>query len=364
MLRFGIIGSGPIVRSFAEACGTFPGIGLTAVYSRSLERARDFARSQRLPFAFDSLEDLARCAEVDAVYVASPNSLHCAQSLRMLEAGKHVLCEKPVASNFAEYRAMLDTARARGRVFLEATRNLHEPFMRLLAEEAGTLGTIRRVDLAFDQYSSRYDKFKAGTVENAFNPELSNAALMDIGIYVVESLLYLMGPPEALHSASLMLENGFEGAGMLLARYPGALASLSYSKISDGAGPNLIEGEGGSLLWDSLAYAKRVEKRLRGAAAERLPFARDAHNMQGQLRDFLRYCARGEALYEGAEALDAQGALSWRDFVARLPGRKPSERGEDLIFYQNLSGAALRLMDEVRRRQGIVFPADARSPRD
>ena len=110
-MKFAVIGSGTIVEKFISAGRLVKDFELVAVYSRTEERAKEFAAAQGAKYAFSSLDELAACPEVEAVYIASPNYAHCEQSIRMLSAGKHVLCEKPMASNAREVRRLRQGAR-------------------------------------------------------------------------------------------------------------------------------------------------------------------------------------------------------------------------------------------------------------
>ena len=210
MINFAVIGTNFITDRFLEAASSVPEFCLKAVYSRTMERAQDYARRHGAGRTFDSLDDLAACPDVDAVYVASPNCCHAAQSIQMMKAGKHVLVEKPVASNLREFRQMKETALEKGVILLEAMRSVFSPGFEAVRENLRELGTIRRVSFQFCQYSRRYDKFKNGIIENAFRPEMSNGALMDIGVYCVHPLADLFGMPERIKSSSLKLSNGFE----------------------------------------------------------------------------------------------------------------------------------------------------------
>ena len=113
-INFGVIGTNVITERFLEAGKDAEGFCLRGVYSRSMEKAVDFARKHGADLAFDSLEDMASCKEIDAVYVASPNSLHASQSIQMLKGGKHVLCEKSIASNQREFEEMKKVALEKG----------------------------------------------------------------------------------------------------------------------------------------------------------------------------------------------------------------------------------------------------------
>lgn len=247
-VNFGVIGTNVITERFLEAGKDAEGFCLRGVYSRSREKAVDFARKHGADLAFDSLEDMDSCKEIDAVYVASPNSLHASQSIQMLKGGKHVLCEKPIASNQREFEEMKKVALENRRVLLEAMRSVYSPGFQAIRENLHKLGKIRRVSFQYCQYSRRYDNFKKGIIENAFNPALSNGALMDIGVYCVHPLVSLFGKPEKVISSSLKLSNGIDGAGTILTKYPDFQGELLYSKITDSRVPSQIQGEEGSMV--------------------------------------------------------------------------------------------------------------------
>ncbi|SQA97699.1 1,5-anhydro-D-fructose reductase [Cedecea neteri] len=111
MIRFAVIGTNWITRQFVDAAHESGKYKLTAVYSRSLEQAQTFANDYPVEHLFTSLDELAKSDVIDAVYIASPNSLHGPQSLLFLSHKKHVICEKPLASNLAEVEAAIACAR-------------------------------------------------------------------------------------------------------------------------------------------------------------------------------------------------------------------------------------------------------------
>ena len=185
MIRFAVIGTNTITDKFLQAASALPDFKLCAVYSRTLARAQEYAQKNNVSLVFDSLEALADSDQIDAVYIASPNFCHAAQSILMMQHHKHVLCEKPIASNASEFQQMYDTAIKNQVILLEAMRSVFSPGFAAIRSLLPVLGTIRQVDFSFCKYSSRYDHFKEGIIENAFHPALSNAALMDIGVYCV-----------------------------------------------------------------------------------------------------------------------------------------------------------------------------------
>lgn len=328
MIPFGIIGTGKITRTFLEAVQSVPELTLRAVYSRSLEKAQSFGEEYGAKVFTDSLEDLAADRDVQAVYIASPNCCHCEQAIRMMDAGKHVLCEKPAASNQEEYQRMLEAARRNGVVFFEAMRPAFTPEMAMVEETLPRLGKIRQASFSFCQYSSRYDNFKNGIIENAFRPELSNGSLMDIGVYCIHWMVRLFGMPESLQASPIFLENGVDGAGAIIGTYPDMQVQLLYSKICDGHTPSEIQGENGSLLMDTVSQPQKLTLCLRGQTPEALPVTPCANNM----------------VYE---------ARRWAQWITRGPDR-------ELFRVQDDTMTELRVLDKVRALCGIRFPADER----
>lgn len=318
-MRLGIIGTNFISDRLCEAAAMVDGIELYAVYSRKTDTGATFAERYGIGKVYCDLDDMLADGELDAVYVASPTFCHAEQSIRAMRAGKHVLCEKMMAATLPEMRLMRQVARKQGVVLLEAMRPAHDPAYDMIAESLPRLGKIRRATLEFCQYSSRYDRFKAGELTNAFDPRLKNSALADIGIYPLHVAVRLFGMPKSVHGASVFMENGFEGAGTVTLGYEDKTVNIVYSKISDSVNPSVIEGECGSLLINKISAPAELTLRLRGQEAERLPIVVPENNM----------------IYELA---------AFRDMVA---GERDAEE------YLQLTEMAQIVVDEVYRTAGI-----------
>ena len=200
MIRLATIGTNFITDWLMEGVQELDEIKLTAVYSRNLEKGKQFAAKYGVEKVYDNYEAMAQDPEIDAVYVASPTYMHYAHSITMINYGKHVLCEKPVCSNREELDILTKAAKEQGVVFMEAMKNVHSPGFYAMMDNLHKIGPVRRATIQYCQYSSRYDKFKNGIIENAFNPKLSNGALMDIGSYCIHFLASLFGKPEKIQS--------------------------------------------------------------------------------------------------------------------------------------------------------------------
>mgnify|MGYP000939961153 FL=1 len=182
-LRIGIIGTSFVSDWICGAAKETTSCEVAAVYSREEARARAYAEKACIPLAFSDLEAFLSSPAIDAVYVASPNASHYRQTLLALEHGKHVLCEKPLAINAAQAARMISFAHETGLVLLEAIRPVYDPFLTKLKEYLPMVGRIRRATFEFCQYSSRYDRFKAGERPNVFEASLGNGAVMDLAVY-------------------------------------------------------------------------------------------------------------------------------------------------------------------------------------
>ena len=320
-MRIAIIGTGVITERFMEAARKVDTIQLVAVLSRNQEKGAAYASAHGLNYVFTSLQDLAASHEIDAVYIASPNSCHCSQTIELLNAGKHVLCEKPIASNHSEAIQMYEAARANNVVLLEAMRPVFDPGFAKIKELLPCIGTIRRIQFAMNQYSSRYDKFKQGVIENAFNPALSNAALMDIGVYCVHPMVRLFGRPEKVVAESVFLNNGMEGIGAALLRYPDKLGEIQYSKITQGTLPSQIQGEDALMLIDAIQDTRRIELIYRDGSKEEFLIEKEDNNMFYEVQEFARLVRENCVEHE----------------------------------YKDSSLAEMEVMDEIRRVAGIEF---------
>ena len=300
-LKIGMIGTNFISDDFFEAAAQVPGAEICAIYSRKQETGDAFAAKHGIPRVYTDFDEFLD-SDLDAVYVASPNFAHCPQTLQALKRKKHVLCEKVMAVNEQEVRSMIDCARENTVVLLEAMRPDFDPAFDLIEENLPRIGKLRRATFEFCQYSSRYDSYREGIIQNAFNPELGNAAVMDIGVYCIHSLVRLFGMPKSIRALSTKLPNGFDGSGIVLMEYDGMTAEAVYSKISVSVNPSVLQGEGGSIMIDYISRPETIRLRLRegsrdpleGGKIEKLPFTPVKNNMIFEIQEFLKLVENNE----------------------------------------------------------------------
>ncbi|MEM1483513.1 Gfo/Idh/MocA family oxidoreductase [Oscillospiraceae bacterium PP1C4] len=321
MVRFAIIGTNFITERLLDAAKLCDDFRLTTVYSRSLEKAQQFAEQWGAEFATDSLDAVAESPDVDAVYIASPNSSHAEQTIKMLKSKKHVLCEKPITWNSAQLAEMLCAAQENGVVLMEAMRSAHIPTLELLGQSMEKIGPVRRCVLSYCQYSSRYDKFKAGVIENAFNPTLYNGALMDIGVYCVHMMVMLFGMPKEICAKGWFLPHSIDAYGSAICSYDGMCVQLAYSKINQSNTPSEIQGEKGTIRFSPTATPYEVSIEYNDSTKEELSFDVCRRDMLYEIQEFIRIVHTGDSCNK------------WNDY----------------------SVMAMAVMDEMRRQIGIDF---------
>jgi predicted dehydrogenase len=326
MIKIATIGTNFVVDGFLEAVNKCNSKELVywGTYSRNIDKARQFGEKYGSTLFFDDINKLAECDAIQAVYIASPTSEHYKQALLMIEHGKHVLLEKPMASNAKEVATLIKTAKDHNVVIMEAVKSVFDDGFRAIKEAVEKVSPIRRVSLQSCQYSSRYDNFKNGIIENAFNPKLSNGALMDIGVYCVHPLVKLFGMPNHIYANAVILPDSIDGEGTIVGEYENMICELTYSKITNGNIPSQIQGEKGTILIDNIQNPRNVDVIYRDKSVEHMKVEKTDSNM----------------IYEVVE---------WERMILN---KDYSDR------HTKYSLMSLKIMDEARRQQGIVFPAD------
>lgn len=326
MIRFATIGTNWITERFIQAALETEQFALTAVYSRTEEKGREFAAKFGDPQVYTDLKALAASSDVDAVYIASPNSFHAEQAILMMDHGKHVLCEKPMASNAAEVRRMIEAARRNDVLLMEALKSTLMPNFRAVQDNLYKIGQVRRYFSSYCQYSSRYDAFKQGKVMNAFNPAFSSGALMDLGIYCIYPMVTLFGKPESVQASAIMLSSGVDGEGSLVVRYPEMDGVIMYSKITDSYLPTEIQGEYGTIVIDRINQPYEVKILYRDGTTEELTCFQPQESMYYEALEFIELI---------------------------LSGKRESQ-----INTHARSLAVAELMEEARRQFGLRYAAD------
>ncbi|WP_164996847.1 Gfo/Idh/MocA family protein [Vibrio anguillarum] len=324
MIRLAVIGTNWITDQFIEGALKTGEFQLVAVYSRSLDRAKQFAGKYDAPALFTDLKSLGESDNVDAVYIASPNVLHGPQSIQMMQAGKHVICEKPLASDFSLAQQMYQVAKQHGVVLFEAFITPHLPNFSVLKQELSQIGAIRKAVLSYCQYSSRYPKYLKGEMPNTFLPEFSNGSIMDIGYYCLGSAIELFGEPKSVQAQAHLLETGVDGNGSVILGYDGFDVLLMHSKTSDSYLPSEIQGEEAALHVEMISTCNRITRINRSGQTQDLSIEQHANRMFYEAQKFADQIQN--------KTIDEQCKLR--------------------------SLTVSKLLTEIRRQTGVIFPTD------
>ena len=325
-VRFGIVGTNFITDKILEAAKLESRFELSAVYSRTQERANQFAEKHNIPHTFTSIEDMASSHLIDAVYIASPNSLHASQSILFMEHGKHVLCEKPFASNVKEVKAMINASQQNNVTLMEAMKPTMTPNFLAIKNHLKELGTIRRYFSCYCQYSSRYDKLKEGVMLNAFDPKLSNGAVMDLGVYTIYPMVVLFGRPKKISATGLKLSTGVDGQGAINFEYEEMNATVLYSKIADSYLPTEIQGEEGTIISDRINIISKVKLQKRSGENIIISTPNLLHEYYYEIEEFINLVQKGQ-------------------------------RESQINSHEN-SLIAIEIIDEIRKQLDVTYPSD------
>ena len=333
--RWAILGPGRIAQSFAKDLSLVPDAELAAVGSRSQERAAAFAEEYGAATAYGSYEELLADDSVDAVYVASPHALHVEHVTAALEAGKHVLCEKPITLRASDAEALFALARSRDRLLMEAMWTACHPVVLAIAHQlrAGTFGTPRllHAEMGFVVDLPPEDRL--------LDPELGAGALLDMGIYPLTVAHLFFGEAEQLTATAHLSDSGIDLDIAIAGRYPGgALATMTASMTSHSAHRAELGTDRGRMVIDEFFHPE---------AGVFTPV------LEGSTNDLIEH---GEPVrVEGGEPVLGRGmaheAIEFQRCLAEGLLESPL-----VPHAQTLT--IMRQMDDLRAQVGVRYPGD------
>lgn len=325
-INFATIGTSWITEAFIRGAKHCDEFALKAIYSRTEEKAKIFAEKNGTEKYYTSLDEMLSDKEIDAVYIASPNSLHAEQAIKAMNCGKHVLCEKPVASNAFEFEKMIEASKKNNVLLMEAFKSSLMPGFNKYKELLNKVGQVRSVFSDFGKYSSRYDAHKRGEDVNTFKAEFSNGALMDLGVYCLYPIIKLFGEPKEVKSFSTVIPDGVDGAGVTILNYETFTAALKYSKVGNSFLPTEIQGEEATILIDKINQPREIKIIYKDGKTEIFNCELNDDDMYYEAREFLDCILKGKT---ESEINDHQTSLS-----------------------------VMKIMDDARLQCGVVYPAD------
>jgi D-xylose 1-dehydrogenase (NADP+, D-xylono-1,5-lactone-forming) len=313
-LRWGILSTANISGALLDSGHG----GFVAVASRGLDRAQAFAREHGLERAYGSYEELLADPEIDAIYNPLPNSMHVDWSIRALEAGKHVLCEKPMSRRPEDVERAFDVAEREGRVLAEAFMWRHHPQLQRARElvERGEIGTLRLVRAAFSYVETDPDDIR-------MQGDLDGGGLMDVGCYCVSGVRALAGEPERVSAEQVIGGHGVDVALVATLRFAGDVLGTIDCGLSFAAHDELEAiGDGGALFLDDPWHGREAVLEIR----------------------------RPDGTTERVETGPANSyALELADFEAAVRGERPPLLGrEDALAQAHTIAALYRSAEEGR----------------
>ena len=220
-MKIALIGSGTIVPVFLEAAAKEPLAEIYAIFGRekSIEKLKTFQEKYDIPVIYHDYDKLLADEQIDAVYMALNNHLHYAFAKKAIEAGKHVIMEKPFTSTYVQAKELAELAEKNNVFVFEAISNIYTPNFLKTKELLSQIGDVKIVQMNFSQYSKRYDSFKQGTVLPVFDKAMHGGALVDINVYNIHFIMALFGKPQGIHYSANM-ERGIDTSGILVMEYP------------------------------------------------------------------------------------------------------------------------------------------------
>jgi len=307
-VRFGILSTAHINRLVIPGAHASSKVDLVAVASRDRARAEAYAREWEIPVAYGSYEELLADDSIEAVYISLPNTLHCEWSIKAVEAGKHVLCEKPMSRHPGDVVAAFDAAEREGRLLTEAFMYRHNPQTARIVElvVSGAIGELRLVRSTFSY--SLYDHSNI-----RLQQEVEGGALMDVGCYCVSGSRLVAGEPEALAALAWYGETGTDWVFQGLMRFPGDVLAQFYCGTALPESDELeVIGSEGSLFVDDPWHCRTPGIELRrGGEVERIDleyvdsYQLELENLSEAIRGEAGLLLGREDAVAQAEALEA-----------------------------------------------------------
>lgn len=246
-MKLGILGTGMIVKDLMK---TFHTLDIEESYILGTENTKEetekIVEEYDLTGTYYDYDEMLK-SDIDTVYVALPNHLHYSFTKKALMAGKHVICEKPITSNYQELEELMMIADEKKLILLEAMTLHYMPAYQSLKEKVKDLGNIKIVTLNYSQYSSRYNAFKEGTILPAFDYHKSGGALMDINVYNIHFIVGIFGKPKSVEYLA-NIERNIDTSGILILDYGSFKAVSIGAKDCKAPLMNTIQGDQGNIV--------------------------------------------------------------------------------------------------------------------
>ncbi|MCI9094084.1 MAG: Gfo/Idh/MocA family oxidoreductase [Coprobacillus sp.] len=289
-MKLGITGCGMIVHDLFNFIHDVEGVELEAMASipAEYEKVQELAKANHVKKTYECYEDMLADNDVDVIYLGVPNHLHYAMCKQALEAGKHVICEKPFTSHIKELEELNQLAKEKELMLLEAISTQYLPNVLKIKEMLDEVGNVKILTANYSQYSSRYNAFKEGNILPAFDYTKSGGALMDLNIYNIHFMVALFGEPQKVQYQA-NIEKGIDTSGIMTLDYGSFKAVLIGAKDCKAPISTNIQGDKGCINITTPANNLRGFKLLRNdGTEEEMNLQGDTHRMYYEFVEFVK----------------------------------------------------------------------------
>ncbi len=289
-MRLGIAGAGMIVRGLFSFIHEIEGIELEAIASteKSIEKVKQMAKENHVKKAYLNYDELLNDEDIEVMYIATPNHLHYQMCKQALEKGKNVICEKPFTSRIEELEELSQLAKEKHLFLFEAISTQYLPNVLKIKEKLNELGNIKIVTANYSQYSSRYNAFKEGIIQPAFDYTKSGGALMDLNIYNIHLMVALFGKPLKVNYMA-NIEKNIDTSGIITLDYGNFKAVLIGAKDCKAPIATSIQGDQGCISIQTPANVLRSFKISHNdQREEEFDLQGDTHRMVYEFNEFVK----------------------------------------------------------------------------
>ncbi|MGG5332543.1 Gfo/Idh/MocA family protein [Enterococcus sp. AZ163] len=333
-MKLGLLGAGMIVHDLLSFANEISEMKLEAICATLAEESviQELAEKNGIKKQYTDFDQMLQNPEIDTIYIGVPNHLHYVFTKKALLANKHVICEKPFTSNDQEAVELANLANERSLILLEAVSTRFLPNVLKIKELLPTLGEIKIVSANYSQYSSRYDAFKQGIVQPAFDPEKAGGALMDLNIYNINLMVTLFGSTDQV-SYQANSQKGIDTSGILNLDYGEFKAVCIAAKDCKAPIITSIQGDRGCIIIEDSANIVAKFKLLMNDSTSETVYELN----QGKHRmyhEFVAFC----------DIIDNQKVVEAKKLM-------------------EVTLETMKIQTQARRTGGIVFPADVSTSR-
>jgi predicted dehydrogenase len=323
-VRWGVVGPGHIAAGFADAMTMVDGGEIVAVASRARERADAYGDRYGVATRYGDYAALADDPNVDVVYVATPQSRHADDTIMMLRAGKHVLCEKPFALSAGQAQRMVDEAREWGLILMEAIWSRFLPAYRVLVDAVGS-GRIGEPLLVEADFGFRRP---LDPDDRLFRADLGGGGLLDLGIYPLQLCTLLLGPVEGVAAQGVIGETGVDEAVAAVLRHGhGRLGVIKAALRMNMTCAARVSGAEGVVEIPAFMHCPNAIRILSAAGVDDVDVSYEGNGLRFEIDEVHRCLADG--------------------------------RTESDVMPLGETLALAGTLDDIRRQIGLVFPGEA-----